>query len=97
MMGFVKTRFFENPETDEPHIYDHGVSEDEVLEVLLSPGEDLPARNSSRSIIGQTSDGRYLRVIAVRDSPPGTIFIVTAYELSPRQLAAFRRRRRKRR
>ena len=42
MMGFVKIRFYENPETDEPHIYDHEVGEDEVLEVLLSPGEDPP-------------------------------------------------------
>ena len=97
MMDFVIIRFYENPETEEPHIYDHGVGEDEVEEVLLSPGEDLPARRNSRSIIGQTSAGRYLRVIAVRDAPLGTIFVVTAYELSPKQLGAFKRRRRKRR
>ena len=96
MMVIVKIRYYRNPETDEPHIYDHEVREDEVEEVLLNPGEDLPSRNSSRSVIGQTSDGRYLRVIAVRDADPGSIFVVTAYELSPRQLAAYRRRRRKR-
>jgi hypothetical protein len=39
-------------ETGEPHIYDHEVGEDEVEEVLLNPGEDLPSRNSSRSVIG---------------------------------------------
>jgi hypothetical protein len=95
-MGFVKIRYFVNPETGEPHIYDHEVDEDEVEEVLTSPGEDLPSRNNSRSIIGTTSDGRTLRVIVVRDPSPGDIFVVTAYELSPRQLAAYRRRRRKR-
>jgi hypothetical protein len=96
MMDIVKIRFYISPETGEPHIYDHGVSEDAVEEVLSNPGEDLAARNNSRSIIGQTNDGRHLRVIAVRDAAPGSIFVVTAYELSPRQLAAYRRRRRKR-
>jgi len=95
-MGIVTIRFFVNPETGEPHIYDHGVSEEEVEEVLRRPGEDLPARNNSRSIIGQTDDGRHLRVIGVRDPGQGSIFVVTAYELSPRQLAAYRRRRRRR-
>ena len=96
MMDIVKIRYYANPETGEPHIYDHGVNEDDVEEVFANPGEDLPARNNSRSIIGQTDDGRYLRVIAVRDAAPGSIFVVTAYELSSRQLAAYRRRRRKR-
>ena len=95
-MGAVEIRYFIDPETDEPHIYSHDVFEDEVEEVLESPGEDLPARNRARSIIGQTSAGRYLRVICVRNQVQGSIFVVTAYELSPRQLAAYRRRRRKR-
>lgn len=93
----VKIRFYVNPETGEPHIYDHGVSEEEVEEVLAHPGEDLPARGGSRSIIGKTDDGRYLRLIAVREQTAGSIFVVTAYELSPRQLAGYKRRRRKRR
>lgn len=96
MMDIVKIRYYRNPESGEPHIYDHEVGEDEVEEVLTNPGEDLPSRNNSRSVIGQTGDGRFLRVIAVRDAAAGSIFVVTAYELSPRQLAAYRRRRRKR-
>ena len=95
-MEFVKIRYFEDRETGEPHIYDHDVSEDEVEEVLQRPGEDLPARNKSRSIIGKTSGGRYLRIICVREPESGSIFIVTAYDLSSRQLAAYKRRRRKR-
>ena len=96
-MAAVKIRFFLDPETGEPHILEHGVSEEEVEEVLLRPGEDLPARGEARSIVGQTGAGRYLRVIAVRNPAEGSIFVVTAYELSPRQLAAYRRRRRKKR
>ena len=93
----MKIRYYPDLETGEPHIYAHAVNEYEVEEVLEMPGEDLPVRNDSRSIIGKTSAGRYLRVIVVREPERGSIFVVTAYELSPRQLAAYRRRRRKRR
>jgi hypothetical protein len=95
-MEAVKIRYYENPETGEPHIYDHGVCEEEVEEILENPGEDFPARRNSRSIIGQTLDGRYLRVIVVREAAAGSIFVVTAYDLSASQLAAYKRRRRKR-
>ncbi len=54
-------------------------------------------RGDARSIVGQTSGGRYLRVIAARNPAEGSILVGTAYELSPRQLAAYRRRRRKKR
>ncbi|MCY4409465.1 MAG: hypothetical protein OXC27_03295 [Caldilineaceae bacterium] len=33
-------RFFIDPDTDEPHIYVHGVEEDEVEDILFFPGED---------------------------------------------------------
>ncbi len=93
----MRIDYFIDPETLEPHIYNHGVFEDEVEDVLDRPGEDLPVRNGARSIVGQTSAGRFLRVICVRNQLQRIIFVVTAYELSPRQLAAYRRRRRKRR
>jgi hypothetical protein len=46
-----------------PHIHNHGVDEDEVLEALENTGEDRPGREGSRIALGQTSSGRYLRVI----------------------------------
>jgi hypothetical protein len=52
--------------------------------------ERLARAKACRWTVGQTDDGRYLRVIAVRDAAPGSIFVVTAYELSLRQLAAYR-------
>jgi hypothetical protein len=45
--------------------------------------------------IGETRSGRYLRVIYVPDPAPGSIFVITAYELGPRALWALRRRRRR--
>ena len=95
-MCWMTIRFYNDPETGEPHIYSHDVSEDEVEQVIARPGEDLPARDGARSVIGQTKEGRYLRVICVREPERGSIFVVTGYELSSRQLVAYRRRRRKR-
>lgn len=73
----------------------HGVSEDEVEEVLEWPGEDRPGREGARIAIGQTAAGRYLRVIYVPDPEPDSVFVITAYGLEGKPLAAYRRRRRK--
>ena len=92
----MNLRFYLDPETGEPHIYNHGVTEDEVEDVLRTPGEDRPGREGSRIALGQTQAGRYLRVIYVLDPQPDSVFVITAYELSGRPLAAYRRRRRRR-
>ncbi len=89
-------RFYIDPETGEPHIYNHEISEEEVEDVLRHPGEDRPSREGSRAAIGQTDSGRHLRVIYVTDPDPGSVFVITAYDLTGRQLVAYRRRRRKR-
>lgn len=89
-------RFYIDPETDEPHIYNHDVDEDEVEDVLINPGEDRPGREGSRIAIGQTLAGRYLRVIYVPDPEPNSVFVITSYELTGKPLIAYRRRRRKR-
>ena len=89
-------RYYMDPETGEPHIYKHGVSEAEVEEVLTRPLEDRPGREGSRVAIGKTRSGRYLRVIYVPDSRARGIFVVTAYELGPKSLRALRRRLKKR-
>ena len=39
----MELRFYEDPDTGQPHIYGHGVTEREVGEVLRGPGEDLRA------------------------------------------------------
>jgi len=40
----MKIRYYIDPETKQPHIYNHGVNEDEVEDVLRKPGEDRPSR-----------------------------------------------------
>lgn len=81
------------------HIHKHGVTEDEVAEVLERPREDRRGKDASRQALGRIRAGRYLRVIYVADTSadqPGGIFIVTAYELRGKPLAAYRRRVRRR-
>ena len=90
----MNTRFYVDPETGEPHIYRHGVTEDEAADVIQNPGEDRPGREGARVAIGQTRAGRHLRVIYVPE--PGGAFVITGYELRGKPLIAYRRRRRQR-
>ena len=69
----MNIRFNSDQETGLPHIHDHDVSEDEVEDVLLNPGEDRAGRDNSRVAIGQTRAGRYLRVIYLEDPRPNSV------------------------
>jgi hypothetical protein len=93
----MDVRYYLDPDTNQPHIYGHGVTEEEAEHVLRHPGEDLPAREGSRQALGQTAAGRYLRVIYVPDPELESVFVITAYELRGKPLQAYRRRRRRRR
>ena len=93
----MNVRFYVDPETEAPHIYNHGIDEEEVIDVLSSPGEDRPGREGARVAIGNTRAGRYLRVIYVPDPQPDSVFVITAYELRGKPLFAYRRRLRRRR
>ncbi len=88
----MKIRYYIDPQTEQPHIYSHGVSEDEVEDVLRKPGEDRLGHDGSRISIGRTKNGRFLRVIYVPDPVPDSIFVITAYDLSGKPLKAYRRR-----
>ena len=91
----MDVRYFHDPETGLPHIYEHGVTEAEVEYVLRHPSEDRPARDDSRHALGQTSAGRLLRVIYVPDPGEQSVFVVTAYDLRGKARQAYRRRRRR--
>jgi hypothetical protein len=91
----MSIRFFIDPQTDLPHIYEHRVSEDEVEEILVNPAEDRPGKEGSRVALGRTSAGRFLRVIYVPYPEPHSVFVITAYELKGKALTAFRRRHRR--
>ena len=91
----MRLRFYIDPQTGAPHIYNHGVSEPEVEEVLGKADEDRPGRDGSRIAIGRTLSGRLLRVIYAPDPEPDSNFVVTAYELQGKAALAYRRRRRR--
>jgi hypothetical protein len=91
----MRLRFYIDPATDQPHIYKHGVSEDEVEDVLRQPGEDRLGADGAWIAVGQTRSGRFIRVVYVPDSPPASAFVITAYDLRGKPLAAYRRRRKR--
>ena len=93
--GRVNVRYHIDPATGDPHIYEHGVSEQEVEDVLGRPDQDIRGREDSRISIGQTRDGRYLKVVYVPDPVPDSVFVITAYELGSKAKRAIRRKRRK--
>lgn len=92
----MDVRYYPDPETGLPHIYQHGVTEAEVEWILAHRGEDEACSDDSRQVLGQTAHGRFLRVIYVPDEEGDGVFVVTAYPLAGKQLKAFRRRKRRR-
>jgi hypothetical protein len=91
----MEARFYVDPETGLPHIYNHGVTEVEVLQVLLKPGEVYRGDRNSRLKSGQTAAGRYIQVIYAPDPGGDSVFVITAYPLTGKARKAFRRRRRR--
>jgi hypothetical protein len=91
----MEIRFCKDPDTGLPHICGHGVTEEEVRQVLLSSGEDLPGTRGSRIKLGQTVAGRYLQVIYVPDDDPQSVFVITVSELRGKAKTAYRRRQRR--
>lgn len=91
----MKIRFYLDPESGLPHIHGHGVTEEEVRQVLLGPGEHKRGSRNTRMKLGQTEAGRYLVVVYAPDEQGAGVFVITARELSGKSLKAYRRRRRR--
>ena len=88
--------YYIDPETGIDHIAGHGVDRAEVEEVLRKPLEEMRGRSGTVIVHGRTRGGRYLKVIYVPDDEGDGIFVVTAYDLSSRQLHGLKRRLRRR-
>ncbi len=88
-------RFHIDPD-GEPHIHAHNVSAAEVLEVLDRPLERTAGQAGTTVVIGRTRAGRVLKIIHAPSRDRKGIFIITAYDLPPRQLRALNRRLRRR-
>ena len=93
----MKLRFLLNPTTGEPHIRDHEIQEWEVRDVLEQFVENVAARDGSRAALGQTRNGRWLRVIYRQDPESNPLFVITAYEPSNNAIRAARRGLRRKR
>ena len=87
----------EDPEGNVRHVAEHGISIDEVEQVVRDRYADAKASQSSgRPIVfGWTSTGKHLAVIfEVVDEKLPQVYVVTAYEAPPP--AEPKRRRKKR-
>ena len=91
----MELRFWNDPATGLQRIYEHGVSEDEVGQVLRRHGEEFAGSDGSRIRLGQTEVGRYLQVVYVPDPGGDSAFIVTAYDLTAKAKRAYRKRQRR--
>ena len=92
----MTTRFYIDPETGLPHIYKHNIKESEVEHVLTHAGEDRTGVEGTRTAIGQTEGGRYLRVVYIPDGEFDSVFVITAFDLAKKALLAYRKRMRRR-
>ena len=91
----MEARFYIDPETGLPHIYNYGVREGEVLEILRKPGPVYRGDRNSRLKSGKTDAGRYLQVVYSPDPAGDSVFVITAYPLTGKALKAYRRRQRR--
>lgn len=91
----LDVRFYIDPATSRPHIERHGVTAREVEEVLKRPAEDRAGRDGCRVALGRSAGGRFLRVIYVPEPQADAAFVITAYDLTGKPLAAFRKRMRR--
>jgi hypothetical protein len=93
----MEVRFVIDLHTGLPHITQHNVEPQEVLEVFRNRPDDIPNRDDTRMCEGQTAQGRCLRVIYTVSRTDGSVLVITAYDLIGKSLQAYRRRRRRRR
>lgn len=89
----MNIEFLYDIDTDGPHVHNHGVSEDEAIQVLENANLHLKGRRGATLAFGQTSAGRYLKVVYRKRSDG--IFVITAYDLAGKALRAYRRRLRR--
>jgi len=71
----------DDPAGNVQHIADHGVSREEVEEVVFHPHSLDRSRSTGRHIaIGETSTGRML-IVVFEEVDDSTVYPITAYEL----------------
>ena len=75
----------DDPDGNVQHCAQHGVSTDEVEEVLQNAVDDDVSRSSGRPVVfGDTSAGRHLMVV-YEEVDAETVYPVTAYDVPRKQ------------
>lgn len=93
----MKLRFYADPDSGEPHFARHGLTPEDVVEVLAHPLEDRAGREGARTVLGRTRSGMYIRVVYVIDDEPDSVFVITAFEVGGNTRKGLLRRLRRRR
>jgi uncharacterized DUF497 family protein len=67
------------------HIAEHGISIEEVEEVLVAAEEVIASNSSGRPVVfGETTTGKYIAVVfEIAKEDPLAVYPVTAYETEP--------------
>ncbi len=84
-MGFLTAIWDldDDPHGNLRHIAEHGITKEEVEEVLENPAGVESSRSSGRPIaFGETSTGRIIAVV-YEEIEEDTVYPVTAYEVEP--------------
>jgi len=75
----------DDPDGNVQHIAEHGVTVEEVEDVLRGTEEVVASHSSGRPItFGETSTGKYLAIVFdIVEEDPLSVYPVTAYETEP--------------
>ena len=75
----------DDPDGNVQHIAEHGISTEEVEDVLYAATEVVASESSGRPItFGETSTGKYIAVVfEIVDEDVLAVYPVTAYETEP--------------
>jgi uncharacterized DUF497 family protein len=75
----------DDPDGNVQHCAEHGVTKEEVEEVLQNPEDSDVSRSSGRPVVfGHTSTGRHLMVV-YEEADPDTVYPITAYDVPRRR------------
>jgi uncharacterized DUF497 family protein len=75
----------DDPDGNVQHCAEHGVTKDEVEEVLQNAEDSDISRSSGRPVVfGDTSTGRHLMVV-YEEVEPGMVYPITAYDVPRRR------------
>lgn len=85
----MKVRFYLDPDTRNPHIFKHRVSEEETFAFFTNKQYfEFQRKDQSFEAFGKTLDGRLLQ-FAFRKERDGSIFIITGYDIEDKEMILF--------